>query len=91
MQTLTGIPHKDIPVAGFVRGLKDLRDGNTKFRIVDSWFIVPTKSTYAKIVHEYEKVVVVFSNSGKKHPKIISITPVGNIGDLLKIMSSYHE
>lgn len=91
METTVVTRGKHHPVAGFVRGLKANRDGNTKFRVVNQWFVIPTTSTYAKLLKEVPRVVVIFEETEKKHPKIVSITPIKTGVELRDIMSRYQE
>ncbi|MFA6608585.1 MAG: hypothetical protein WCT07_01605 [Candidatus Paceibacterota bacterium] len=64
---------KQIPVAGFVRGKKETKDGNFKFRVLHQWFLVPKGSTFAKAVILAKTAIVVYELTNKKYPRILSV------------------
>lgn len=66
---------KQIPIAGIVRGKKFTRDGNFMFRVVHQWFLVPKKSTFAKIVDDAATALIIYEKTDKKYPRIISVKP----------------
>lgn len=73
METITSGQHT--PVAGFVRGKRLTRDGNFVFRIVNQWFSLPQRSTFAREVLSAERAIVCFEQTGRKYPRVISVIP----------------
>lgn len=71
----TAINGRSVPVAGFVRGKKTTQDGNFKFRVVNQWFLLPKGSLFAQVVKQAERALVIFEQSDKKYPRVLSVVP----------------
>lgn len=69
----SGISH----AVGHVRVLPPLKDGNTRFRVGKQWFLVRTDSVFTQIIRRTKKrrAIVIFEESDRKYPDILSITP----------------